>query len=85
MFYHKDHIDDFIKKWPAPNRLLQAVGKDVKEKIYLAGARALGIIDKICTGPFYRLLSEVDNILELNPHLEKMHSCFEKWADLLFN
>ena len=63
--------------------------KRCQRKVYLAGARALRIIDKICTGPFYRLLSEVDNILELNPHLEKMRSCFEKWADdsssLLFN
>ena len=44
VFYHRSHIQDFLLKWPTPNRLLQVVSKDIVEPVYLAGIRALGIL-----------------------------------------
>ena len=72
VFYHKSHIQDFLFKWPSPNRLLQLVAKDIVEPVYLAGVRALGILDKIVTGPFFRLTETATSVLELNPHLKRM-------------
>ena len=78
LFYHKSHIQDFLLKWLSPNRLLQLVAKDIVEPVYLAAVRALGILDKIVTVPFFRLTENTKSILELNPHLKRMQECFEK-------
>ena len=80
VFYHNSHIQDFLFKWPSPNRLLQLVAKDIVEPVYLAGVRALGILDKIVTGPFFRLTETATSALELNPHLKRMQECVEQWS-----
>ena len=37
---------------------MQSVLFDIKEDAYLAGVRALGIVDKIITGPFWRVMEQ---------------------------
>ena len=80
VFYHRSHIQDFLLNWPTPNRLLQVVSKDIVEPVYLTGIRALGILDKIVTGPFFRLTENAKSVLDLNPHLQQMQKCFEQWS-----
>ena len=80
VFYHRSHIQDFLLKWPTPNHLLQVVSKDIVEPVYLAGIRALGILDKIVTGPFFRLTENAKSVLDLNPHLQQMQKCLEQWS-----
>lgn len=54
---------------------------DAQERACLAGVRALGIIDKTITGPFWRLLNAPDsNILSINEHLLNMKIQFEQWS-----
>ena len=48
------------------NNLLKAVSKDLEINSYIAGCRALGLIDKYVTGPFWRLLSKIRNVASLN-------------------
>lgn len=50
------------------------------EPVYLTGIRALGILDKIVTGPFFRLTENAKSVLNLNPHLQQMQKCFEQWS-----
>ena len=45
---------------------------DIQEPGYLAGIRALGIIDKVITGPYWRLLEKEGGIYNLNTHLHQM-------------
>ena len=62
------------------NRLLQAVLSDLQVSHFVAGARALGIIDKVITGPFWRHLeSSTVSVLEMSDTYCKMRSKFEKW------
>lgn len=44
----------------------------MNEKVYTSSLRALGIIDKIITGPFWRVFEKTGNILDLNPVLLNM-------------
>ena len=61
------------------NCLLQAVLSDLQVSHFLAGARALGIIDKVITGPFWRHLeSSTVSVLEMSDTYCKMRSKFEK-------
>ena len=54
--------------------LLQAVNEDLSNKLFLAEVRALGIVDKIVTGPFWRIVENVNNILAINPYLLQLRS-----------
>lgn len=79
VYYHRHHIADLIHSLPNPNQLLRAVAVDAQEKAFLAGTRALGIIGKTVTGPFWRLLNNMD-ILGLNEHLLTMKIQFNRWS-----
>ena len=59
LYYHKEAVKKFLASWPNPNNLLKAVNEDISNKVYLAEVRALGIINKLLTGPLWRLLSRV--------------------------
>ena len=71
-YYHKDAIKKCLASWPNPNNLLKAVNEDVNNNVYLAEVRALGIIDKLLTGPLWRLIDSCHSVLELNPFLLRL-------------
>lgn len=61
-FYHRNHIKEFIEVYfnkEDRNRLVSSVYNYVNNPVYLAGCRALGIIDKLLTGPLWRIIENV--------------------------
>ena len=54
-----------------PNNLLLAVQQDLNEIENITGCRALGIINKLVTGPYWRKCETVENIIDLNPVIEE--------------
>ena len=67
VFYHASHIKDFTDLYfDKQNNLVSCVSNYVKNNVYLAGCRALGIIDKLCTGPLWRQIESAKHILDLN-------------------
>ena len=69
-----------MQTWPNPNNLLKAVAEDIVNRVHQAGLRALGLIDKRITGPYWRVLESAGNILDLNPYLHQMKISFENWS-----
>ena len=80
VYHHAFDIKSFLQSWPSPNNLLKAVEEDIEVKVHLAELRALGIIDKIITGPFWRVINHADSILDLNSYLFTMKERFELWC-----
>ena len=80
IYYHRDALKDFYHAWPNQNNLLSAVNEDLNNKLFLAETRALGMIDKIVTGPFWRIVENVDNIFSINPYIKKMNSVLNDWS-----
>ncbi|XP_077869048.1 uncharacterized protein LOC144360010 [Saccoglossus kowalevskii] len=80
VYYHSSDISQFVAKWPNPNRLLSAVAEDLSVKVYIAELRALGIIDKVVTGPYWRITEKVEGILGMNKHLLQMKMMLERWS-----
>ena len=66
----------FFDIYGTPNNLLQAVQEDLNEIKNIAGCRALGVIDKLVTGPYWRKCETVENILDLNPVIDEIHFTF---------
>ncbi|CAC5361729.1 unnamed protein product [Mytilus coruscus] len=80
VFHHRNHIKLFIENYfnkEDRNRLLCAVYNYVNNPVYLAGCRALGIVDKLLTGPLWRIIENVDHILDLNDIWLVFKNCIE--------
>ena len=56
LYYISDLIKSFKDVWQTPNQLLRAVYSDIQVPEFLAGCRALGLVNKIVTGPFWCVL-----------------------------
>ena len=82
IFYLKSHMEDYLKFYHGPlNRLLQAVLSDLSVPKYIAGCKALGIIDKIVTGPlWHHLVHSGATILKMSSTYSKIHTLFEEWG-----
>ena len=61
--------------------MLKAVHSDITVPELVAGCRALGLINKIITGPLWRVL-ESDNvtILEMNTYFDVLITKLDEWA-----
>ena len=70
----------FREVWQTPNQLLRAVLSDIEVSEYLAG-RALGLVNKIITGPLWHVLESPDiSILDMNHYLELLITHLDLWA-----
>ena len=47
----------------------------------LPGCRALAMIDKLVTGPYWRKCETVENIIDLNPVIEEMQRNRLQWSE----
>lgn len=50
-YYHRKHTNDFLSSLPNTNNRLKGVAEDMSNVVNQAGIRALGIANKIITGP----------------------------------
>lgn len=80
LYYHLEDIAGFLKSLPSRNRLLNAVLEDLGSESYKAGVRALGLLDKFVTGPYWRKLNKARNILDLNEPLLQLKEKLEGLA-----
>jgi hypothetical protein len=62
------------------NDLLKAVSLDIKEKLFLTGAKALGLISKFITRPLWRILEGKGHILDMNHHYQSLIEFLYKGA-----
>ena len=64
------------------NLLLHSILSDLKVLQYIAGCRALGLVDKLVTGPLWCHLCLSDtSILDMSGVYTKMKERFEKWGE----
>ena len=80
------HLASLIKKfltevWQTPNKLLRAVLADIMIPEFLAGCKALGLINKVITGPLWRVIECKDiSILDMNKRYLRLLNCLESWS-----
>ena len=71
----------FCEVWQTPNQLLRAVLSDIQVPEYLAGCRALGLVNKVITGPLWRVLGTPDiSILDMNEYLQMLIAHLDLWS-----
>ena len=54
VYYLHKHIIDFLQKWLGPwKKFLKGILDDANNELHIAGCKALGLIDKLITGPLW--------------------------------
>ena len=83
VYYLKQHMEDYLKYSHGQlNKLLQAVLSDLRVPTFIAGCKALGIIDKVVTGPLWRhLVHSSVSVLEMSDTYSRMHTLFKRWGE----
>ena len=80
VYYHREHVSNFINSKYKNNRLLLAVNEDLSNKVFVAGVRSLGIISKLITGPYFRLVGKLEHMLDLNPYLLQLQQSLQAFS-----
>lgn len=71
----------FKDVWQTPNQLLKAVFSDIQVPEFVAGCRALGLINKVITGPLWRVVESSDvTILEMNSYFGILIRKLDTWS-----
>ena len=84
VFFLKQHMFDYLSQshGTSLNRLLQAVLADLRSSHLVTGCRALGIVDKLITGPLWRYLQLSNvSILDMSQVYTTIMSKFEEWSN----
>ena len=76
LYFLRNHASSFLSSvFDRPNLLLQAVAADLKEPLFLAGVRALGLIDKHLSSPLWKLLeNKTVSILGMNDRYTNLYT-----------
>ena len=84
VYYLQHHMIKFLESVHGKNAncLLGSVLNDLKNQVFIAGCRALGLIDKIVTGPLWRRLEESSvSVLEMCFTYCQLKMKFDSWAN----
>lgn len=84
VYFLQDHMIRFIDEVHGvqANRLLRSVRADLNNPYYRVGCRALGLIDKIITGPLWRKLRESSlSVLDMSSVYCEMKASFDSWGE----
>jgi len=73
VYYLHKHIIDFLTNCLGPrNKLLKAILEDASNDLYVAGCKALGLIDKLITGPLWRVMESDLHILDMSNYYTRL-------------
>jgi len=81
IYYLHSEILEFLEVHGTSNRLLFSVQAHLHVPEFVAGCKALGLIDNLVTGPLWRTLEESGiSILDMSAHYSEMLEMFERWS-----
>ena len=73
VYFHRIHLKDFVDHLEGQNFLHSSIKGDIENVTYLAAFRALGIFNKLITGPLFRKVEESGHIFQLNSMWTLLH------------
>jgi E1A/CREB-binding protein len=84
-YHHRKDITNFLQPLSDPNELLKSVAFNITEPPYIISIKASGIIDKLLTCPFWRIIERKRTILKLNTYLGILKYKLEMYAHDAFS
>ena len=80
VYFHRNHLKELLVALEGKDFFQRSVLADIETKLFMASFRALGIINKLVTGPVYQKIEEEGHIFELNQILLELKVLFERCA-----
>ena len=80
VYFLKSELRGFMNEVKGENLLMKAVNADMNVDQYIAGVRALGLIDKVVTTPLWKVLERKEHMSGMTERYEQMRECFGRWA-----
>ena len=83
VFYLRTHMEKFIESAHGSNAnlLLKSVLRDLKNPLFISGCRALGLVDKVITGPLWRKIQESSiSVLQMGSVYCELKEKFDSWS-----
>ena len=82
LYHYNVAIQDFFVRISLPGNAVQhSVLNALKLDVLHITTRALGVIGKVVTGPWMRLVARDLPILEMNPYFAEAHSKLRSWSE----
>ena len=73
VYYHKNHVIDFLKNLHGANNFLQKATLALSlSNVVIAQCKVLGLVSKLITGPLWRLIEQNKHVLDMNAHYETL-------------
>ena len=79
-YFHRENIIEFLNSMESEIFLISSVKQDANEIVFSASTRALGIMEKLVTGPLFRRVSQSEHIFDLNEIWEELLTFLERNA-----
>ena len=80
-YHYHTSIQEFFATASTPgNAVQQSIANAIKIDAFVVTTRALGIIGKVVTGPWMRLVGQDRNIFELNKYYAEAQQKLQSWA-----
>eukprot|EP00112_Aurelia_sp_Birch-Aquarium-sp1_P016909 Seg3872.1 transcript_id=Seg3872.1/GoldUCD/mRNA.D3Y31 product="hypothetical protein" protein_id=Seg3872.1/GoldUCD/D3Y31 len=79
-YFLEEELKEFFERVLKENKLLSAVHQDLQVPTYLAACRAFGMVDKLITGPLWRIIAKEGHVLDMNVEYQKLKDCYKSWA-----
>lgn len=73
-YFHRQNLRDFVFHLDSNNFLHESISQDIDSPVFLAAFRALGIFNKLISGPLFRKVEEEGHIFDLNSMWEALFS-----------
>lgn len=75
VYYHKENILKFLQEIHGANNFIQKIILSyIKKPLLLAACKVLGLISKLITAPFWRLIERNIHIFDLNTYFQTLSS-----------
>jgi E1A/CREB-binding protein len=79
VFYHKDTIQTFLKEVHGTSNFLQkTILFLITKPRLIAACKVLGLVSKLITAPFWRIVEQNINILDMNVYFETLTAYLER-------
>ena len=80
VFYLYNYLIEFLENVSLDNKLMSAAFYDLHVLAYKVACQALGLIDKLVTGPLWRTMVKEKEVLDMSLHYQKMYDFFKQCA-----
>jgi hypothetical protein len=77
LFYLLQDISIFADRHHKDNLLFASLNADLRVTTFQAGARALGLVSKLVTGPLWRELEKDGHVSEMSAKFAELHESFQ--------